>query len=444
MNAPASKAPRTSRIARSMIAAGTAARVGVHTVRHRLRPAPTPADEAAHEAEIGRLVFLAINQLRGTALKAAQVLSMGTGLLPEGVRAQLAQATHRAMPLNRALVSRVFRQAFGQEPQRLYAEFEPEAFAAASLGQVHRARLWSERVAVKLQYPGIAETIESDLSLLRGSLRTIGRERLGLPRDELVDQVLAEMRRQLAEEVDYLHEAAQQAWFATHAARPDIVVPAVWPELSRGTVLTQQYLEGLHLEPWAAQGPSQQQRDRQAQAVFDWFMHCAFSLGRIHGDLHPGNFLFLADGRVGVLDFGCTAALKPAFTRALARSWLAWLDRREASAPTLLACYHEMGAASAALTLPEFRQHVLPALAPVLEWATQPLQVPVFHFGVKSPPPLRTGGRQRADAGRFMAEVPVQMLSFDRAWFALMHLLGRLQGRVDTAEALHLLRQAAA
>lgn len=444
MSSTAGKAPRTGRLGRSVIAATTAARVGARTVRHRLRPAPTPDQEAAHQAEVGRLVFAALNQLRGTALKAAQVLSLGEGLLPEGVRAQLAQAQHRALPLNRALVSRVFRHAFGREPQALYAEFEPEAFAAASLGQVHRARLWSERVAVKVQYPGIADTIETDLALLRTSLRRIGSERLGLPHDDLVDKVLAEVRRQLAEEVDYRHEATQQAWFAQHAAQPDIVVPQVYPELSCGTVLTQQFLAGDHLEPWCAAGPTQAQRDRLAQAVWDWFTRCAFGLGRIHGDLHPGNFLFLVDGRVGVLDFGCTAALGPSFTATLARSWRLWLDQGRAGAVGLLAIYQEMGAVGPDLTLEAFSQQVLPGLAPVLDWATEPFGSAVFDFGRKSGWSIRPDARQRAAAGRLMADVPLEMLSFDRAWFALMHLLGRLQGRVDTREAARLLQQRAA
>jgi predicted unusual protein kinase regulating ubiquinone biosynthesis (AarF/ABC1/UbiB family) len=448
MSASARKAPPTGRVARTVIAAGTAARVGASQLRHRLRPAAPAADEesarqAAHEAEIGRLVFTALNQLRGTALKAAQVLSMGQGLLPEGVRVQLAQAQHRALPLNRALVSRVFRQAFGREPQDLFAEFEHQAFAAASLGQVHRARLWSERLAVKVQYPGIGATIDSDLGLLRSSLRAIGGQRLGLPRDELVDKVLAEIRRQLAEEVDYRHEAAQQAWFAQQALQPDILIPEPVPELSGATVLTQQFLEGEPLDAWCAAGPAQPLRNRQAQAVWDWFTRSAFGLGRIHGDLHPGNFLFRADGRVGVLDFGCTAALDVVFRRTLARSWLAWLDQGPAAADELLACYHDMGAASTDLAPEVFRTRVLPGLAPVLDWATEPFRAGVFDFSVKSALPLRPDASQRAAASRLMSDVPLAMLSFDRAWFALMHLLTRLQGRVDTREAHRLLQTAA-
>jgi hypothetical protein len=166
------KPPGTSRIARSAVAGATAVKLGARTLRHRLNQPPAPDAQARHDDEIGRLLFQAMNQLRGTALKAAQVLSLQAGFLPEGVRAQLARASHQALPLNRALVSRAFRMAFGQEPEARFAHFEPDAFAAASLGQVHRARLADGRpVAVKLQSPGIATTIDSDLSLLRGALR---------------------------------------------------------------------------------------------------------------------------------------------------------------------------------------------------------------------------------------------------------------------------------
>jgi len=437
MTTPTGKAPRTGRLARSVLVGTTAARVGAKAVRHKLRASPSKEVEDEHEADIGRMIFAAVTQLRGTALKAAQMLSMDAGVLPEGIRAQLARASHQAMPLNRALVSRAFRQAFGREPQALYARFDTEAFAAASLGQVHRARLDDgTEVAVKVQYPGIAETIDSDLRLLRTSLRTIGRERLGLPQDELIDKVLDEVRRQLMEEVDYLHEAEQQAWFIEHARHPDIVMPQVVSALTCKTVLTQQSLQGLHLDASLQQSPSQATRDRQAQAIFDWFVDCAFERRHIHADMHLGNLLFLDDERVGVLDFGCTRKLSGSFVKGLARSWLTWLRQGASGSSALLANYRELGVADLGMGLKDFEQRILPKIAPVLEWATQAFATERFEFSDKTPFPAAQFDRRAVHSASFIAHLPPELLSFDRAWFGLMHLLTRLQGRVDTRASM--------
>src|SRR3989344_4679719 len=165
--------PRTGRLARGTSTGTAAARIGMAKLGHRVRT-PSAQAQADHEAALGRILFGALGQLRGSALKVSQLLSMHPGLLPDGVRQELARAHHQAPPLNRALVGRVFRQAFGQEPEALFEHFEPTAFAAASLGQVHRAQLAGHgTVAVKVQYHGIAATITSDMQLMRAALRAL-------------------------------------------------------------------------------------------------------------------------------------------------------------------------------------------------------------------------------------------------------------------------------
>jgi predicted unusual protein kinase regulating ubiquinone biosynthesis (AarF/ABC1/UbiB family) len=451
MIAPSAKPPRTSRVGRSMMAGVTAARVGAKQVRHRLRLEPQRAEQQGqHEAEIGRLLFHAVSQLRGTALKASQILGMYSELLPEGVRTQLARATHQAMPLNRALVSRAFRQAMGQEPQDLFASFDPEATAAASLGQVHRATLKDGTVvAVKIQYPGIAQTIDTDLRLLRLSLRMVlpsaGSWGGALPGDLAIESILAEIRSQLDQELDYRHEAREQAWFATHTALPGIVIAAPVLPLTCTTVLTQPWLRGAHVEAWLKNHPSRALRDGAGQLLFDWFTRCAFLHRRIHADFHPGN-LFADDGTVGVLDFGCTRALSPAFIRGLARSWSIWLQEPEPEGPALLDTYRAWGAVAPWVGIDDFVRQVLPTIGPVLDWATQPMKSARFDFVGKTPFPRPPGARRTGEDARgktsWMANVPPEMLSFDRAWFGLMHLLTRLGARVDTRAARALIEQA--
>ena len=428
--------PRTSRLARGAISGLAAARIGVAELGHRVRK-PSAQAQADHEAALGRILFGALGQLRGSALKVSQVLSMHPGLLPEGVRQQLARAHHQALPLNRALVGRVFRQAFGQEPEALFQHFEPTAFAAASLGQVHRAQLVEHgTVAVKVQYPGIAATIASDMQLMHTALRALAHTDMPLPADTVVDSVMAEIEATLLREVDYLQEAEQLQWFAEHAALPGVAMARPIMSHTRGQVLTQSYLPGLPLQAWLQTQPSQALRDRAGQHLWDWFVHCIFTLGRVHADPHPGNFVFAPDGSVGVLDFGCTRDLSSVFLAQVAQAWTALLlpaahPQRDAQ---VLQAYKALGLARPELSLDAYTRELAPALAEMQAWQIEPLTQPVFDFGTKAPPPITPAAHRRV-LGEHLWQVPAEMPVFERMWMGLMHLLTGLGARVRTQHA---------
>jgi len=434
--ARADAAPRTGALARGAITGLAATRIGMAHLGHRLGSggAPDAERQAQHETELGRILFQTLGQLRGTALKVSQLLSMDTTLLPEGVRRELARACHQALPLNRALVGRVFRQSFGQEPEALFAQFEPQAFAAASLGQVHRARLDGHgTVAVKVQYPGIAATIGSDMRLLRAALKALGQGALALPEPPVVERVLQELEATLHREVDYLHEARQLAWFADHATLPGVAIPRPVASHTRAQVLTLEHMEGQHLDDWLRAEPPQAWRDAAGQHLFDWFLYCAFGLGQLHADLHPGNVLFQSEGRIALLDFGCTRALSAGFRAGLAHTWSTVLrPDGPARNQDLLAAYRALGLAAPSLDLRTFTHDLLPALAPLLDWQVQPLRAPCFDFAHKTPQQHPAPAQQRLLA-RHLAGIPPEMPAFERAWMGLMHLLTRLGARVDTA-----------
>ncbi|PJI95882.1 ABC1 family protein [Acidovorax sp. 69] len=426
-------APRTGRLARGTITGLAAARIGMAQLGHRVR-APSAQAQADHEAALGRILFGALGQLRGSALKVSQLLSMHPGLLPDGVRQELARAHHQAPPLNRALVGRVFRQAFGQEPESIFEHFEPAAFAAASLGQVHRAQLAGHgTVAVKVQYPGIAATIASDMQLMRTALRALAHTDMPLPAHTVVDSVMAEIEATLLREVDYLQEAEQLQWFAQHAAMPGVAMAQPIASHTRAQVLTQQFLPGQHLQAWLATQPTQAQRDRAGQHLWDWFMHCIFVLGRVHADPHPGNFLFAADGRVGVLDFGCTRSLSGDFRSHVAQAWSALL--RPTADPQrdvlVLRAYQALGLLRPDLAAEAYTAELAPALADMQAWQIEPFTQPVFDFGAKTPPPITAGRHQRV-LGDQLVQVPGEMPAFERMWMGLMHLLTGLGARVRT------------
>ncbi len=249
--------------------------------------------------------------LRGLALKMGQMASYVDGCIPEGHREAfertLAVLRDAAPAMNEEQARRVVHAELGADPEGLFAQWSPAPFAAASIGQVHRARLGDGReVAVKVQYDEVAKAVASDLSnaaMLGGLLGPLG-GKFGV-RDHL-----AEMRARFGEELDYRHEAARQAEFARiWQGDSRVRIPAVVPERSSRRVLTSELALGLDFEGAC----SADERDRAAWAATLWrFVFGSFlGHGLFNADPHPGNYLFAPDGAVWFLDFGCTRALPP-------------------------------------------------------------------------------------------------------------------------------------
>jgi predicted unusual protein kinase regulating ubiquinone biosynthesis (AarF/ABC1/UbiB family) len=430
-------APRTGRLTRGAIvglavAQAAAARLGHKVQTLAVAEAQREAARSAHEAELGRILFSALNQLKGTALKASQLLSLEMGLLPEGVRQELARAHYQVTPLNRALVIKLLRQEFGRGPEELFRDFEPQAFAAASLGQVHAATLHDGQcVAVKLQYPGMAASIRSDMRLLRTLLAGLGASTELLPDAALRDRLLDGIERKLAEELDYRQEADALDWFAERlpARVPGLLVPRAVRALSSARVLTAPRVPGLHLVEWLATSPTQAQRNRFGQLLWDGFLCSVFELHHLHADPHPGNYLFLPDGQLGLLDFGCTQSLPPGFCEALGAAWSALL-RGETQG--VQQAYTRLGLVSPDLDAQAFEQTLLPALAGLLDWQLLPLRQPTYDFS-RHPAPPRLGAQQHRQAMKHLHSMPAELPYFDRAYLGLTQLLRSLGAQVRTA-----------
>jgi predicted unusual protein kinase regulating ubiquinone biosynthesis (AarF/ABC1/UbiB family) len=216
-------------------------------------------------------------------------------------------------PLNRVLVRKVIQNEFGRPPEALFLSFDAVAFAAASLGQVHRAvgRDGTE-LAVKIQYPGIKATIKSDIEMVKTLFRP-------LPDFDFVFPALEEIEQRLFEETDYHQEADHLDFFAHRLKMPGIRIPRTDRRTSGETVLSTGYLPGPTLNEWLAGNPPQEDRDRVAQLLHDLFLHSLYELHCIHADPHPGNFIINADLSVGLLDFGCIKKLPPDFVKSYAR-----------------------------------------------------------------------------------------------------------------------------
>ncbi|SNB46749.1 AarF/ABC1/UbiB kinase family protein [Geobacter sp. DSM 9736] len=245
--------------------------------------------------------------LRGAVMKVGQMLANLPEVLPEEFAETLSFLHFQAPPMHFAMVREVFLDEFGREPEEVYSSFDRQAFAAASLGQVHRARLKSgEEVAVKIQYPGIARTITTDMLNLRMLLQPI---RVSEDWSNLLDK-LADIEQMLLMETDYVQEARFIAQ-ARDLFSPDdgVVIPRVYKDYSTGRVLTTEYLPGLHLNDFLASKPDQSLRDRYTHLLTAATMRLLYRSHWLLADPNPGNFIFMEGGRLGIIDFGCTRAI---------------------------------------------------------------------------------------------------------------------------------------
>ena len=270
-------------------------------------------DRTTHEVNAAR-IFDSMTQMKGAFMKLGQLLSMQAQTLPEPYLRKLADLQWEAPPMHPTLMRMQFRNETGKNPEDLYEAFEREPFAAASLGQVHRARLRSgEAVAVKIQYPGIDRSIESDFANLKTMLSTI---RLSREQYGEVWEAVEEVRSHFHREVDYVQEADTIEEFRRLLRdRDDVRIPRVYRDLSSRRVLTLEFIDGRHLREYLKTTPSREERDAIGERLLDLFFRQAFDFGLLHADPHPGNYLFLDGGRIGLLDFGCSKKFDETFIR---------------------------------------------------------------------------------------------------------------------------------
>lgn len=297
---------------RSSILAKTGLKMGGNYAKYHLKKVLGAQDldkEQVHR-ESAQYLFKELTNLRGTALKLAQSMSMDqSGLIPDAYAEIMTGAQYKVPPINRALVRNIVRKELGDWPEQRFSSFEPEAVAAASIGQVHRAvSRDGQALAVKIQYPNVRETIKSDLTVAK-----ILFERF--VSTDNIDEYFDEVYNKLVEETDYLSEGRYIEAFAQRFNDERYATPRWLPEYSSEKLLTMTWLDGLHLDQFLATNPDQQTRNHYAQLLWDFFHDQIDQHHTIHADTHPGNFLFLKDGRLGIIDFGCVKTFPPSFFR---------------------------------------------------------------------------------------------------------------------------------
>ena len=354
---------RTGRLARTAVPARLAAAAALRwlgTFRYRGERRREKRKEAV--LRTAEDVTRAMGEMKGAAMKVGQVLSMMSGVVPPEMAEGLATLQSNAPPMAYGLVQEVLEAAYGRSPGSVFRRFEREPFAAASIGQVHRAELRDgTKVAVKVQYPGVREAIERDLANVAVLLGFGGLVAKGLD----VETLVRDLGEGIRGELDYRREAAwQQRFFDAFEGHGFVRVPRVYHELTTDTVLVQEWLPGRPFRE--ALGLPQEERNRLGEMLYRFCFGSLYRLRLFNGDPHPGNYLLLEDGRVGFVDYGCVAEFDNAVVEGFKRLIRA-LDRGDREA--WRAATEEVGILlpNAPFTTDELYEHMHWYWAPILE-----------------------------------------------------------------------------
>lgn len=280
----------------------TGAQIGSNYIKHYSKKLvdPSLSKDELHE-DNATDVYNALSELKGSALKVAQMLSMEKNILPRQYTNKFQMAQYSAPPLSGPLIVQTFIKAFEKSPQDIFDTFNMKASHAASIGQVHEATLNGKKLAIKIQYPGVAESIRSDLKIVK----PIAFRLLNMSEREL-DKYIKEVEGKLLEETDYELELARSLHISTACAGiPNLRFTNYYKEYTAKRVLTMDWLDGMHLNAFMETRPSQEVCDTIGQAMWDFYDMQVHQLKAVHADPHPGNFLLGTDGSLGVVDFGC-------------------------------------------------------------------------------------------------------------------------------------------
>jgi predicted unusual protein kinase regulating ubiquinone biosynthesis (AarF/ABC1/UbiB family) len=246
-------------------------------------------------------IYDGLKTLKGSALKVAQMLSMERNILPRAYVDRFSLSQFSVPPLSGPLVKKTFRRYMNASPEDIFDSFDHNAINAASIGQVHKANKEGKNLAVKIQYPGVAESISSDLALVKPiALRMFN---MGARESE---KYFKEIEEKLKEETDYLHELDMSVSITSKASHiPNLRFPNYYPEYSSERILTMDWMDGVPLGVFVNGEFDADVAQALGQSLWDFYMFQIHGLKAVHADPHPGNFLVNQQGELIVIDFGC-------------------------------------------------------------------------------------------------------------------------------------------
>ena len=300
----------TSKIERASKLVQTGAKIGVNYVKHyaekMVNPDLTRDKLNENNAED---IYDGLKSLKGSALKVAQMLSMDKNFLPQAYVEKFSLSQFSVPPLSAPLVLKTFKTNFGKTPYEIFDEFNANSVNAASIGQVHLAVKDGKKLAVKIQYPGVANSISSDLALVK----PIAIRMFNLQGKDS-DKYFKEVEDKLIEETNYLLELKQSEEVVEACNKiENLLFPRYYPEFSSEKIITMDWMTGIHLSEFTAINTDKEVGDKLGQALWDFYMYQIHVLRKVHADPHPGNFLVDDQNRLIALDFGCMKIIPEEF-----------------------------------------------------------------------------------------------------------------------------------
>lgn len=421
---------KSSRLSRALSLGKLGARVAVGRGRRLL----SGAKGAAQHEELAALLVAELGQLKGLPMKIGQLLSYMDGVMPaearDTYRRVLGSLCTQSPPMPFETVRKQLQDAFGAGAMTRFSRFEQTPMASASIGQVHLAEVDGIEVCVKVQYPDIAEAIESDLRNVDAIIALVRRAVPTVDTTQMID----DFRERLREECDYEREAEYQARFAAiWADDPDIAAPEVLSRHCAPKVLTTVRARGLALDRFVAQA-DEAARDRAARGLFRFAFGSLLGHGLFHADPHPGNLLFAPDGALTVLDYGCVQPVDADARDALAGLVRAARDQAPLEAPARNALgLHDVDDVTLAALLNVTREVLRPVSSPQPYHFTRDFAATIAKATVDAK--MALGPRALTRKARFKADREGVMFVI-RNLFGLASIWGELDARFDVRAAL--------
>ena len=421
-----------SRIERAAHIAGAGVKVGGNYIKHYAKKMVNSdvQREELHRDNAGD-IYETLSKLKGSALKVAQMMSMDRGILPQEYQEKFQLSQYSAPPLSAPLVAQIFRKSLGNSPGAFFDEFTQNAVAAASIGQVHKATKNGKELAIKIQYPGIANSIGSDLRMVKPFAVRL----LSMNKND-IDNYFDEIEGKLMEETNYQLELQRSIELSQACAHiSNLQFPEYYPEWSSDKIITMDWLNGLHLKEFLATKPTQEVRNSIGQALWDFYDFQIHELKMVHADPHPGNFLFTPDGKVNIFDFGCVKVIPDRFYtpyfRLVDRSIYNNAEETHSIFRELELLHEDDSAGEIAFFAPLFKQ--------MIDMLTLPFTCETFDFGDER---YFGGIYQFADNLIEMPEIrnskkargSRHSLYINRTYYGLYHMLFDLKAEVVTGK----------
>jgi predicted unusual protein kinase regulating ubiquinone biosynthesis (AarF/ABC1/UbiB family) len=292
----------TSKIQRATKLVQTGAKVGVNYLKYYgEKMVNSDLNKDKLNENNAEDIYDGLKSLKGSALKVAQMLSMDKSFLPQAYVEKFSLSQFSVPPLSAPLVLKTFKNNFGKSPYEIFDEFNANSVNAASIGQVHKAEKNGKILAVKIQYPGVANSISSDLALVK----PIAIRMFNLQGKDS-DKYFKEVEDKLIEETNYLLELKQSQEVVKACEKiENLVFPQYYPEFSSERIITMDWMTGIHLSEFTAINNNLDVANKIGQALWDFYMYQIHILKKVHADPHPGNFLVNDANQLIALDFGC-------------------------------------------------------------------------------------------------------------------------------------------